>query len=171
MIWRVAAIPVLAVLGVLAWAHWPAWPLPDAAVADRVVVKKAERRLELYRDGERLRAYPVALGWDPVTPKRHEGDGRTPEGEYVIDYRKPDSAFHRALHVSYPGPADRAWADERGLDPGGLIMIHGLSADRAPLGRLHRFSDWTDGCIAVTNQEIEEIWRVVPDGTPIRIEP
>jgi len=99
------------------------------------------------------------------------GDGRTPEGDYVIDYHKPNSSFHRALHISYPSPLDVANALSRGVEPGGLIMIHGMKDGLRYLGRLHTFLDWTDGCIAVTNSEIEEISRVVADGTPIRIEP
>lgn len=165
--WILAAIGVLA--GVTAWAHWQRLPLADGAVADRVVVLKADHRLELYDDGKLLRSYPVSLGREPIGPKRREGDRRTPEGSYVIDFRKPDSSYHRALHISYPRPDQVAAARARGEPPGGLIMIHGLPNGAGFLGRLHLLSDWTIGCIAVTNAEIEEIWRVVPDGTPVEI--
>ncbi|HET7810353.1 MAG TPA: L,D-transpeptidase family protein, partial [Steroidobacteraceae bacterium] len=146
-------------------------PLPEGTRADRVVVSKSARSLELYRGSELLRSYPVSLGREPVGPKQREGDGRTPEGRYTLDYRKLDSSFHRALHISYPSPADSASAKSAGLNPGGLIMIHGMRNGLGFLGRLHTWVGWTDGCIAVTNNEIEEILRVVPDGTPIEIKP
>lgn len=154
-----------------AWAHLPGDALPADAVADRVVVEKGARRLTLYRGGEALKTYRVSLGAAPAGHKEREGDERTPEGRYVLDARKENSAFHRALHVSYPDSADVARAAARGESPGGAIMVHGLP-NRAPfLGRLHRLADWTDGCIAVTNREMDEIWRAVPVGTPIEIRP
>jgi len=164
-------ILALACVGVLSWAQGSAPPLPANARADHVVVKKAARVLELYNGAELLRAYPISLGPHPQGPKQREGDGRTPEGRYTLDYRKANSSFHRALHVSYPLPADTAAAEAQGAVPGGLIMIHGLLNGLGFIGRLHTFIDWTDGCIAVTNREIEEIWRVVPDGAPVLIEP
>ena len=145
--------------------------LPRTAVANRVVVEKGARTLSLYSDGKLLKTYRIALGKNPVGGKEQQGDGRTPEGVYVIDFRKPDSRFHRALHVSYPNAEDRRRARERGVRPGGDIMIHGLPNGMGALGSAHRLRDWTDGCIAVTNDEIEEIWRVVPNGTRIEIRP
>jgi murein L,D-transpeptidase YafK len=146
-------------------------PLPEGAAADLVVVEKRARTLTLYRGGAALRSYRVSLGARPEGHKEREGDERTPEGRYVLDARKENSAFHRALHVSYPDPDDAARAAARGESPGGAIMVHGLP-DRAPfVGRLHRLADWTDGCIAVTNREMDEIWRAVPVGTPIEIRP
>lgn len=162
---------IVSLASVMVWAHWQRIPLADGAVADRVVVLKADRRLELYDDGALLRSYRISLGREPVGPKRREGDRRTPEGDYVIDFRKPDSDYHRALHISYPRPDQVAAARSRGEPPGGLIMIHGLRNGAGFVGRLHLLSDWTIGCIAVTNPEIEEIWRVVPDGTPVEIRP
>jgi len=157
--------------GIAAWAHWPHSPLPDGVVADRVVVRKSARELDLYDGGKVLRTYSISLGVDPIGPKSRKGDGRTPEGRYVIDYRKEDSAFHRALHISYPRRDQIAAARLRGEPPGGLVMIHGLPNGQGWFGRLHRASDWTNGCIAVTNDEIEELWRVVPNGTPIEVQP
>ena len=145
--------------------------LPRNAVANRVVVEKAARTLSLYSDGKLLKTYRVALGKNPVGRKEQQGDGRTPEGVYVIDFRKPDSRFHRALHVSYPNSEDRRRARERGVSPGGDIMIHGLPNGMGAIGAAHRLRDWTDGCIAVTNDEIEAIWRLVPNGTKIEIRP
>lgn len=158
-------------VGIAAWAHWPHSPLPEGVVADRVVVHKAARALELYDGGKILRTYPISLGADPIGPKSRKGDGRTPEGRYVIDYRNEDSAYYRALHISYPRADQIAAARARGEPPGGLIMIHGLPNGRGWMGRMHRVSDWTLGCVAVTNDEIEELWRVVPNGTPIEIQP
>ncbi|MDJ0513650.1 MAG: L,D-transpeptidase family protein [Methyloceanibacter sp.] len=159
------------VLLVGAFWLWPSEPLRDGARADRIVVFKGDRRLELIAGGETLKSYRVALGSSPRAPKTQRGDGRTPEGRYVIDYRKWDSDFYRALHVSYPNAEDRRRARQFGVSPGGAIMIHGMKNGLGWIGRLHRFVDWTNGCIAVTNEEIEEIWRAVPNGTEIEIHP
>jgi murein L,D-transpeptidase YafK len=153
------------------WANWPHRPLPDGTQADHVVVRKSARQLDLYRGPDLLRSYPVSLGRTPTGRKQQEGDGRTPEGEYLLDYRKPDSAFHRALHISYPDVPDTASANARGVPAGGFVMIHGIRNGFGWIGRAHRFVDWTDGCVAVTNREIEEIWRIVPDGTRITLLP
>lgn len=146
-------------------------PLPPNAVADRVLVEKAARRFTLLRGNELLKVYRVALGHSPVGPKEEEGDQRTPEGKYLIDFHKEDSDYHRALHISYPAQHDIDRAAARGVSPGGDIMIHGIRNGRGWIGAFHRRTDWTAGCVAVTNSEIEEIWRAVPDGTPIEIRP
>jgi len=146
-------------------------PLPDSAKADRVVVEKAQRTLLLYLGGTLLKSYKIALGDNPTGHKQQEGDERTPEGKYVIDYRNPQSSYHRSLHISYPNDHDKRSAAARGVSPGGDIFIHGLAPAFAWVGVMHSRSDWTDGCIAVTNEEIEELWRVVPNGTPIDIQP
>jgi murein L,D-transpeptidase YafK len=139
--------------------------------ADRIVIVKSSRTLTLLRQGQVLKIYKVALGQEPVGPKSKRGDNRTPEGEYIIDSRNPRSQFHLALHVSYPNEGDRARAARLGVNPGGDIMIHGLPPAYAYLGPLHRQTDWTLGCIAVTNAEIEEIWSLVPNGTKVEIKP
>jgi murein L,D-transpeptidase YafK len=144
---------------------------PALAGADFVLVEKARRQLTLYERGAPIRVYPIALGGNPVGPKQQEGDQRTPEGRYVIDTRKLDSNYHRALHISYPNEEDRRRAAERGVSPGDSIMIHGLPKGWGWLGRLHLRLDWTDGCIAVSNEDIEEIWSLVEDGTRIEILP
>ena len=146
-------------------------PLPENVLADRVLVEKAQRRLTLLKSGQVLKTYKVALGRNPEGAKLQEGDGRTPEGIYTILNRKDDSAFHRALRISYPDEADRVRAQAAGVSPGGDIMIHGIKNGLGWLGSLHTTSDWTEGCIAVTDEEIEEIWRAVPDGTPVEIRP
>lgn len=136
-----------------------------------MVVNKSRREMLLVAGGAVLRSYRVALGFAPDGHKRQEGDGRTPEGRYIIDRRNPQSAYHLSLRISYPGPADRLRAAESGVDPGGDIMIHGLPNGLAPADRGHPERDWTRGCIAVTDSEIEEIWRLVDDGTAVEINP
>lgn len=147
----------------------PSIPLPRRA--DRVVVRKAAHELTLYRDGQPLKTYKVALGTGGLAPKRQAGDRRTPEGVYRIDGRNLQSDFHRSLHISYPAPGDVAAARARGVPPGGDIMLHGIRNGLGWLGELHLRDDWTNGCIAVTDEEIEEIWDAVADGTVIEILP
>ena len=140
-------------------------------VADKIVVEKGARRLTLYRHGVVLKSYRVALGRRPVGRKEREGDDRTPEGRYAIDGRNPWSAYHYALHISYPNEEDMARARKQHVAPGGNIVIHGLPNGHDDLGPRHVEYDWTDGCVAVTNDEIDEIAAAVPDGTPIVIRP
>ena len=140
-------------------------------VADSLVVEKSAHRLTLYRHGAILRSYQVALGFHPTGPKTQVGDGRTPEGVYRIDYRNPESRYYRSLHISYPNAVDRAVAAHRGVSPGGEVMIHGLPPRFAYYGHDHLKWDWTNGCVAVTDQEMDEIWSSVPVGTPIEIKP
>lgn len=156
-------------MAAVAYANWPRHALQPGIKADHVVVLKSERKMFLLSSHAILREYAISLGANPVGQKVREGDGKTPEGSYRIDYRNPKSMAHLALHISYPKADDVARAKQQGVPPGGSIMIHGLSNGYGVLGRLHRWYDWTDGCIAVSNDEIEEIWRVVPDGTPIDI--
>ena len=137
----------------------------------RVLVEKGARRMTLWVAGYAVREYRVALGREPVGDKRVAGDGRTPEGHYTIDGRNPGSEFHRSLHISYPNAADVRSAREAGASPGGEIMIHGLPNAADWVEREHTRFDWTEGCIAVTNEEIDEIWELVADGTPIEIRP
>jgi murein L,D-transpeptidase YafK len=144
---------------------------PAEVQASDVLVLKGERRLILRRGEAEIAAYDIALGFEPEGDKRREGDGRTPEGRYIIDWRNPTSAYHLSLHISYPSAADSTAAAAVGEDPGGMIMIHGLPPGLCWLGAAHALRDWTAGCIAVTSEEIEEIWRLVPDGTPIEILP
>ena len=139
--------------------------------ADSIVVEKAAHRLTLYQRGKLVRTYLVALGARPAGDKVSRGDMRTPEGLFRIEARNAASRYHRALRISYPDSAHLARARARGVSPGGDIMIHGLPARQAWVGSAHREFDWTEGCIAVTNREIEEIWSAVPVGTPIHIKP
>jgi murein L,D-transpeptidase YafK len=146
-------------------------PREVALKADLVVVEKVQRTLYLLRGGEILRSYRIALGRNPVGPKTREGDSRTPEGVYRLDWRNPESRFYRSIHISYPNETDRRRAAERNVPPGGDIMIHGQppGSPASPAAQIPW--DWTDGCIAVTNDEIDEIWALVDNGTPIEIRP
>lgn len=145
--------------------------LSDVETADMVLVYKGRRVMYLMRDGNVIRSYHVALGRNPFGHKNQEGDGRTPEGGYLIDWRNQNSDFHLSLHISYPRPQDYTSASAAGKDPGGAIMIHGLPNGRTADQVGHPRFDWTNGCIAVSNEEIEEIWQLVDDGTAIFILP
>ena len=139
--------------------------------ADRIIVQKKARTVELMHAGQVLKTYKIALGGEPVGPKTRQGDHRTPEGRYVIDSRNAHSQFHRSLHISYPNTADRERARKLGVPTGGDIYIHGLPNGYGFVGAAHRARDWTDGCIAVTDQEIEEIGKIVDNRTPVEIRP
>src|SRR3984957_4506143 len=159
------AVCVLCVAGIAAPAAAP------APHADRVLVLKNERTLQLLSRGKVVKTYRIALGGDPIGPKTRQGDHKTPEGIYVLDFRNAHSKFYKAIHISYPSAHDRAAAREPGVSPGGDVFLHGLPNGYGFVGAAHRLKDWTDGCIAVTNVEIDEIWAAVADGTPIEIRP
>ncbi|MGB7547093.1 MAG: L,D-transpeptidase family protein [Terracidiphilus sp.] len=146
-------------------------PVSGEQKADRIIVVKSSHTMTLIANGRILKVYKVALGRGSSGPKERAGDNKTPEGEYVIDQKNAKSRFHLALHISYPNAADRKRARAAGVDPGGAIMIHGLAFGFGWLGPLQHDVDWTEGCIAVSNIEIDEIWRLVPVGTPIEIKP
>ncbi|HKQ89031.1 MAG TPA: L,D-transpeptidase family protein [Candidatus Acidoferrales bacterium] len=153
----------------------PMWVRADAAPgpvsADRIFIVKSSRTMTLLHGKEVLKVYKIALGTQPRGAKQRQGDHRTPEGRYRVDSKNPHSRFHLALHLSYPNAIDRENASRLGVNPGGNIEIHGLPAGYAWVGAMqHRF-DWTDGCIAVTNHEIEEIYPMVPVGTLVEIKP
>ncbi|PYP81471.1 MAG: hypothetical protein DMD35_01810 [Gemmatimonadetes bacterium] len=145
--------------------------LPPPAAADSIVVFKRERTLVLFNRGVPIRTYFIALGSKPVGDKERAGDQKTPEGLFYINAHNPASKFHLALRISYPDDAHRARAAALGVDPGGDIMIHGLPLEYSEAGKKHIQNDWTNGCVALSNQEIEELWHAVPDGTPVQIKP
>jgi murein L,D-transpeptidase YafK len=153
------------------YAHHVWNPLPAGTTIDRVLVEKSARKLSIVRGDKKLKSYRVALGRNPVGPKEQEGDMKTPEGIYTIDSRNPQSDYHLALHVSYPSEEDNARAAKRGVNAGFDIMIHGITNGGGWIGAFHRLHDWTAGCVALTDEEIEELYRVTPDGTPIEIRP
>lgn len=170
--------PIIVLVVVLAlvcltylYAHHVSSPLPPATTIDRIVIEKSARKLSVFGNGKRLKTYRVALGHNPMGAKQEEGDNKTPEGVYRIDGRNPQSNFHLALHVSYPSDDDKRRAAEQGVAAGFDIMIHGIQNGRGWIGAFHRLSDWTAGCLALTDEEIEELWRVTPDGTPVEIRP
>ena len=161
-------------------AGWAVWLLCGVCLAqtvtaplhaDRVVVLKKDRTLQLMSHGKVIKTYRVALGGDPVGAKTRQGDHKTPEGLYVLDSRNVHSQFYKSIHISYPSARDRAAARQKGVSPGGDVFVHGLPKGYGWVGEAHRAKDWTDGCIAVTNQEIDEIWLAVADGTQIAIKP
>ncbi len=162
-----AAIAVCFGAACIAASALPA--LATGARATYILVDKSDRTLTLYDRGMALKTYDgLQFGDAPIGHKQFEGDERTPEGLYTIDTRNPASAYHLSLRISYPSAQDRAFAEAQGRPPGGDIFLHGqpnaLLAGRMP-------GDWTDGCIAFSNQEIEELWGAIPDGTPIEIRP
>ena len=144
---------------------------PPTQKADSILILKKDHLMELLAAGKVIRTYKVALGQGGLAPKEREGDGRTPEGHYIIDARYAQSHYHKAFHVSYPNAEDRKRAAKLGVSPGGAIMIHGLPNGKGWVGAGHRLYDWTLGCIAVTDEEIDEIWDMVPAGTPVEIRP
>jgi murein L,D-transpeptidase YafK len=166
-----AIVGALTMVSAVPFLEEPRTPLPDDLRADSIVVEKSMHRMSLFKDKELLRTYRVAIGRGGPQPKSREGDARTPEGTYHIDNRNPHSIAHRALHISYRNATDTAAARARGFNAGSDIEVHGIRNGLGWVGRLHRLVDWTAGCIAVTNSEMDEIWRVVPDGTPIVIKP
>lgn len=152
-------------------SHTPMVGVKGVLTADSIVVEKSKHMLTLYQAGFAVRTYGVALGKEPTGDKQRIGDNRTPEGLFRIDYKNSQSKFHMALHISYPDAAHLQRANALGVAPGGDIMIHGLPPAFKSYGAAHREFDWTEGCIAVTDEEIEEIWRAVPQGAPIQIKP
>ena len=158
-------------LAIYLYAHHNWRPLPAGTTIDRIVVQKSARNLSIFRAGKRLKTYRVALGRNPVGPKQEEGDMKTPEGIYKIDNRNAQSSFHLALHISYPSDDDNRRIAERGVSAGFDIMIHGIRNGLGWMGAFHRWKAWTVGCIALTDEEIEELWRVTPDGTTIEMRP
>jgi L,D-peptidoglycan transpeptidase YkuD (ErfK/YbiS/YcfS/YnhG family) len=139
--------------------------------ADKILIEKQARRLSLLSKGEVIKSYKIALGGNPVGPKERQGDNKTPEGTYRIDARNGNSGFHLSLHISYPNAQDKKRAKKLGVSPGGDIMIHGIKNGFSQVGASHAETDWTEGCIAVTNQEMEEIYKFVPIGTVVEITP
>lgn len=138
---------------------------------DLVKVVKSQRQMWLLEQGKIIKQYTIALGANPVGHKQQEGDERTPEGRYILDYRNPNSGYFKSLHVSYPNKQDLANAKAKGVDAGGMIMIHGQRNGFGWAAKLTQLKDWTNGCIALNNQDMQEVWDLVKIGTPIEILP
>jgi murein L,D-transpeptidase YafK len=164
-----AVLILICAFAIYRYAHHNWNLLPAGTTIDRIVVEKSARRLSVFRNGNRIKTYRIALGRSPLGAKQEEGDMKTPEGIYKVDGRNPQSSFHLALHISYPSDEDDKRAAAHGVSAGFDIMIHGIQNGRGWIGAFHRWHDWTAGCIAVTDEEIEELWRVTPDGTTIEI--
>ncbi|MBK5963062.1 hypothetical protein CCR95_02890 [Thiocystis minor] len=167
------ALALTGLLGLTGCGSTPPVTQQANGPVDQVVVKKSERQIELHSRGQVVRKYRVALGGSPNGHKYREGDQRTPVGDYVLNWRNPRSNFYKAIHISYPNEQDKLASRQLGFNPGGMIMLHGLPnyIQSESMRRLYINRDWTHGCIAVQNHEIDEIWNLVPDGTPIRILP
>jgi len=143
----------------------------DFPMADKVIVEKENRKLHLLRNGEVFRTFDVALGVAPIGTKEREGDQKTPEGRYSLDDRNPDSDFFLSIHISYPSATERALARRKGYDPGGAIMIHGQPNVPTYSTAYYRQEDWTNGCIAVSNSDMIDIWLMTGNDVPIEIRP
>jgi murein L,D-transpeptidase YafK len=175
--WKISKIAALGlfsaacIAAAFLFVHRNGNKLSSGTTIDRIVIGKSERKLSIFRGGRKLKTYRVALGRCPIGAKEQEGDMKTPEGVYTIDSLKPDSDYHLALHISYPSAEDVARATGRGVDAGFDIEIHGLPNGGGELGKAHPIEDWTAGCIAVTDEEIEELYRVTPVGTVVEIKP
>ncbi len=171
---RLALLVFIGVISMMLWDRYtPPAPAPTldpiTGQIDRILVEKSNRSLTVFRNGEPLRRYKIALGFAPVGDKMIQGDGKTPEGLFQINRRNQESAFHLSLGLNYPRPQDTARAELDGADPGGDIFIHGLPNNQRDTGSFDR--DWTEGCIALTNTEIEELWAITPIGTEVEIRP
>ena len=166
---RLLSVLCLSVAGLLSAAPAAASLSQEPAKADLVVVKKSQYRLALMRDGKEIKSFWIALGANPVGPKLMKGDNRTPEGRYLLDYKKEDSQYYRAIHISYPNVEDMNRAQQMGVHPGSMLMIHGQP--NAVLNSKVQRSNWTNGCIALLNHDMDELWRSVETGTPLEIYP
>lgn len=165
------ALLSLFVLGLFVTAMPERLDAGNFPIADMVIVEKGKRKLHLIKGGEPIRTFDIALGMQPNGDKVQEGDNRTPEGRYLLDARNPRSDYFLSIHVSYPNRQDRREARARGVDPGGAIMIHGQPNEPTRSETYYRTRDWTNGCIAVSNSDMIDIWLMTDDNTPIEIRP
>lgn len=158
-------------IGLLLITLWCGIATAASPAIDQLLIHKQERRLEVISGGEVIRSYRVALGREPVGHKQERGDNRTPEGIYHIDWRHHSPNYNLSMHLDYPNLKDRAEAWKRGVDPGGMIMIHGTPIDEEHPEWFFKGLDWTNGCIALDNASMQELWRLVPDGTRVEVRP
>lgn len=161
----------LVLLALAAYNYYPEDKLPTGVQIDKLVVLKSKRYLHAYSKGQIVKSYKISLGLQPVGDKQFEGDRKTPEGRYIINAKNPNSVAHKNLGISYPNKYDRANARRLGKPTGGDIKIHGLMNRTGFIGKFHRWLDWTYGCIAVTDNEIDELYSAVKIGTEINIKP
>lgn len=169
---KILLVILLLVLSFAGWYFYPFKALPQGSKIDKLIVYKSKRQMEVYQNGRLLKIYSIALGKNPLGHKQYEGDYRTPEGKYTINDRNPNSGYHKNLGISYPNTADKVNAKELGKPPGGDVKIHGLRNGIAGyLNKMHRFTNWTNGCVAVTNKEVDELYIAVKPGAVIEINP
>jgi len=161
------------IASLLVYQYYPYSPMPDQVVIEKIIVDKSDRKLMVYADGSVIKTFSIALGDQPVGPKEREGDEKTPEGEYIINAKAGEGAsgFHKNLGVSYPSTKDKLNARQKGFSTGGDIKIHGLKNGLGFIGRFQSWRDWTNGCMSVTNEEMDDLYRHVKIGTPIIINP
>ena len=167
MLWIIGLLPA----AILIYYFFPEQKLPAGKNVDKLVVYKNRRQMEAWSGDTLLKTYTISLGRSPKGHKQFEGDFKTPEGIYTINARNPKSGYHKNLGVSYPNDSDRTYAESMGKSPGGDIKIHGLRNGRSYIGKFHRWKDWTAGCIAVTDQEIDELYTSVIKDAVIEIRP
>ena len=165
------AVSILIAITTVSMPAGPSATASDFLIADLVVVEKSKRKLHLVKDGEFFRTFDIALGMFPIGDKNKEGDQRTPEGVYQLDMRNPDSDFFLSIHISYPDGADRRAARANGLEPGGQIMIHGQPNEPTYSEAYYAKEDWTNGCIALSNSDMIDIWLMTPNVVKIDIRP
>ncbi len=168
---RISLFLLFLFIATLAYYFYPEDNLPENSVINKIVVEKSKRQMFVYQDDVLLKTYKISLGFNPVGDKKEEGDGRTPEGNYIINDKNSNSTCYKNLGISYPNDTDIAESKKLGVNPGGNIKIHGLLNGNGFWGKFHRWFDWTQGCIGVTNQEIDEIYSHTPIGTVIQIKP
>jgi len=167
----VVIIILLAIGGLAVYYFFPESRLPANVSIDKMVVFKSRKQLQVYSGGKLLKIYPISLGFCPVGKKEAERDGKTPEGSYFINAKNPHSICYKNLGISYPNKADILNAKNKGKAPGGDIKIHGLSNRHRFIGKFHRWRNWTDGCIGLTDAEVDELYEHTTIGTPIEIKP
>jgi murein L,D-transpeptidase YafK len=168
-----AGIYIMVILvGILIFYYFcPEEKLDASRPIDKILVLKSKRSLTVYSKGEALKTYTISLGLKPIGAKQFEGDFKTPEGNYIIDTKNPHSSYHKNLGISYPSKANMKYAKSKGKEPGGLIKIHGIKNGMGFIAKFHRWKDWTHGCIAITNDEMDELYKNIKIGTPIEIRP
>jgi len=162
---------ILCTFMMMIFYFWPNKPIDRSVKIDKIIVNKCDRKLSVFENGKLIKSYKISLGKVPEGAKEFEGDMKTPEGLYVINNKNPNSGYHKNLGISYPNDKDEKHAKDFGKNPGGLIKIHGIKNGYGWIGRLHLLKDWTLGCIALTDKEIDELYEMVPIGTPIEIKP
>jgi len=167
----IALFIFMAILALVVYYFFPTEKLPSTTKIDSLIVLKSERKMDVYSNGKIVKTYAISLGKQPIGAKEFQGDNKTPEGIYYINDKNPNSVCYKNLGISYPNEEDIAKSKKLGKPTGGDIKIHGILNSKGWVGKFHRWVDWTNGCVAVTNSEMEELYNLVPIGTKIEIKP